>query len=214
MKLAQEPQMSLRRNLLLVRWQAKVQTFVYFYMAVLKLRAWWRWSSWGEMQQGCLYLTDFNSGMFRIYHDIKRHAEQNKLLHFMKKWPKLSLLSLRPEWYGMLYSQADSKKKSNLMLSVFDPGAEPLPWLGKISHLGPVSGKSITPPCVYCRQFKKANSRFSTNVIQTTAHSLCSFFITEGIFFWVDTITHVQVNDCCSWRAKASVCVHNQAVNN
>lgn len=92
----------------------------------------------------------------------------------MQKWPKLSLLSFRPEWYGMLYSQADSKKKSNLMLSVFDPGAEPLPWLGKISHLGPVSGKSIPPPCVYfpCRQFKQANSKFSSNVIQTTAHKV------------------------------------------
>lgn len=40
----------------------------------------------------------------------------------------------------MLYSQADSKKKSNLMMSVFEPGPEPLPWLGKISHLGPISG--------------------------------------------------------------------------
>lgn len=40
----------------------------------------------------------------------------------------------------MLYSQADSKKKSNLMMSLFDPGPEPLPWLGKISHLGPISG--------------------------------------------------------------------------
>lgn len=47
---------------------------------------------------------------------------------------------LRPEWYGMLYSQADSKKKSNLMMSLFEPGPEPLPWLGKVSQLGPISG--------------------------------------------------------------------------
>lgn len=43
----------------------------------------------------------------------------------------------------MLYSQADSKKKSNLMMSLFEPGSEPLPWLGKISQLGPISGKNF-----------------------------------------------------------------------
>lgn len=48
----------------------------------------------------------------------------------------------RPEWYGMLYSQADSKKKSNLMMSLFEPGPEPLPWLGKMAQLGPISGNN------------------------------------------------------------------------
>lgn len=47
-----------------------------------------------------------------------------------------------PEWHGMLYSQADSKKKSNLMMSLFEPGPEPLPWLGKMAQLGPISGIS------------------------------------------------------------------------
>ena len=28
----------------------------------------------------------------------------------------------RHDWYGMMYSFADSKKKSNLMLSIFEPG--------------------------------------------------------------------------------------------
>ena len=58
----------------------------------------------------------------------------------------------RPDWYGMLYSQADSKKKSNLMMSLFEPGPEPLPWLGKVAQLGPISGNSphaINPIHVY-----------------------------------------------------------------
>uniref|UniRef100_A0AAX7VJ47 Integrator complex subunit 14 n=1 Tax=Astatotilapia calliptera TaxID=8154 RepID=A0AAX7VJ47_ASTCA len=38
-----------------------------------------------------------------------------------------------------------SKKKSNLMMSLFDPGPEPLPWLGKISHLGPISEAADNP---------------------------------------------------------------------
>uniref|UniRef100_A0A7N6AL50 Integrator complex subunit 14 n=1 Tax=Anabas testudineus TaxID=64144 RepID=A0A7N6AL50_ANATE len=36
-------------------------------------------------------------------------------------------------------------KKSNLMMSLFEPGAEPLPWLGKISHLGPISEAAENP---------------------------------------------------------------------
>uniref|UniRef100_A0A3Q3L8L4 Integrator complex subunit 14 n=1 Tax=Mastacembelus armatus TaxID=205130 RepID=A0A3Q3L8L4_9TELE len=62
------------------------------------------------------------------------------LLHgSLKVEGMVALVQLGPEWYGMLYSQADSKKKSNLMMSLFEPGPEPLPWLGKISHLGPIS---------------------------------------------------------------------------
>ncbi|XP_077424923.1 integrator complex subunit 14 [Vanacampus margaritifer] len=62
------------------------------------------------------------------------------LLHgSLKVEGMVALVQLGPEWFGMLYSQADSKKKSNLMMSLFEPGTEPLPWLGKISHLGPIS---------------------------------------------------------------------------
>lgn len=50
------------------------------------------------------------------------------------------IFAFRPDWFGMLYSQADSKKKSNLMMSLFEPGSEPLPWLGQMSQLGPTSG--------------------------------------------------------------------------
>ncbi|XP_077372905.1 integrator complex subunit 14 isoform X2 [Festucalex cinctus] len=62
------------------------------------------------------------------------------LLHgSLKVEGMVALVQLGPEWFGMLYSQADSKKKSNLMMSLFEPSTEPLPWLGKISHLGPIS---------------------------------------------------------------------------
>ncbi|XP_045892371.1 integrator complex subunit 14 isoform X2 [Micropterus dolomieu] len=68
------------------------------------------------------------------------------LLHgSLKVEGMVALVQLGPEWYGMLYSQADSKKKSNLMMSLFEPGPEPLPWLGKISHLGPISEAAENP---------------------------------------------------------------------
>ncbi|CAL1595818.1 unnamed protein product [Knipowitschia caucasica] len=68
------------------------------------------------------------------------------LLHgSLKVEGMVALVQLGPEWFGMLYSQADSKKKSNLMMSVFEPGPEPLPWLGKFSHLGPISEAPENP---------------------------------------------------------------------
>ncbi|XP_077323832.1 integrator complex subunit 14 isoform X1 [Lithobates pipiens] len=63
------------------------------------------------------------------------------LLHgSLKVEGMVALVHLGNDWYGMLYSQADSKKKSNLMMSLFELGPEPLPWLGKMSQLGPISG--------------------------------------------------------------------------
>ncbi|XP_066557346.1 integrator complex subunit 14 [Amia ocellicauda] len=68
------------------------------------------------------------------------------LLHgSLKVEGMVALVQLGPDWYGMLYSQADSKKKSNLMMSLFEPGPEPLPWLGKISQLGPISDAKENP---------------------------------------------------------------------
>ncbi|TRY87127.1 hypothetical protein DNTS_008187 [Danionella cerebrum] len=68
------------------------------------------------------------------------------LLHgSLKVEGMVALVQLGPDWYGMLYSQADSKKKSNLMMSLFDPGSEPLPWLGKMTQLGPASDAAENP---------------------------------------------------------------------
>ncbi|CAG2100999.1 unnamed protein product [Medioppia subpectinata] len=41
-----------------------------------------------------------------------------------------------PDWYGMLYSWADSKKKSNLMLSTFKCGSDAIPWIHSLKNLG------------------------------------------------------------------------------
>ena len=39
-------------------------------------------------------------------------------------------------WFGIVFSHADSKKKSCLMLALFEPGNEPVPWLGNLLRLG------------------------------------------------------------------------------
>ena len=48
------------------------------------------------------------------------------------------------DWYGVLYSWSDNKKKSSLMLSLFEPGLDSVPWMGALDRLGPASGLNET----------------------------------------------------------------------
>ena len=49
------------------------------------------------------------------------------------------LVEVGEDWYGVIYSWSDNKKKSSLMLSLFEPGLEVVPWLGSLDRLGPAS---------------------------------------------------------------------------
>lgn len=53
------------------------------------------------------------------------------------------LVQLGEDWYGFVHSWADSKKKSNLMLSVLPPGDDAVPWLGPLSQLGLIDPAEI-----------------------------------------------------------------------
>ncbi|XP_068741564.1 integrator complex subunit 14-like [Montipora capricornis] len=67
------------------------------------------------------------------------------LLHGSLKVEKMvAIVSLDSDWFGMLHSWADSKKKSNLVLTTFKPG-ENIPWLGNIQKLGPAAELDINP---------------------------------------------------------------------
>ena len=48
------------------------------------------------------------------------------------------------DWFGVLYSWSDNKKKSSLMLSLFEPGLDTVPWLGRLDLLGPASAVNET----------------------------------------------------------------------
>lgn len=69
-------------------------------------------------------------------------SESNKesvcvLLHGALKIENVAALTLLSEnWFGFIYSYADSKKKSNLMLTVLPPGSDVVPWLGDLRYLG------------------------------------------------------------------------------
>ncbi|KAL9930827.1 integrator complex subunit 14 isoform 1-T1 [Glossina fuscipes fuscipes] len=59
------------------------------------------------------------------------------LLHGVLKVENLAaLVILNENWYGFLFSYADSKKKSNLMLNILPPGNNAIPWLGDMQMLG------------------------------------------------------------------------------
>lgn len=59
------------------------------------------------------------------------------LLHGALKVENLAaLVLLNNNWYGFIYSYADTKKKSNLMLNILPPGSNVIPWLGDLEMLG------------------------------------------------------------------------------
>lgn len=62
------------------------------------------------------------------------------LLHgSLKVESMVALCQIGEDWFGMMYSFADNKKKSNLMLSIFQPGSNVVSWLGDFNNLGPLS---------------------------------------------------------------------------
>lgn len=61
------------------------------------------------------------------------------LLHGALKVEGLAaLVLLNDDWFGFIYSYADSKKKSNLMLTILPPGHDVIPWLGDLRYIGTV----------------------------------------------------------------------------
>lgn len=67
------------------------------------------------------------------------------LLHGSLKVEKMvAIVMLDSDWFGMLHSWADSKKKSNLVLTIFSPG-ESLSWLGNMHKLGPAAELETNP---------------------------------------------------------------------
>jgi len=41
-------------------------------------------------------------------------------------------------WFGIIFSYADTKKKSTLMLALLEPGDTPVPWMDNLRSLGPM----------------------------------------------------------------------------
>ncbi|XP_060558631.1 integrator complex subunit 14-like [Ruditapes philippinarum] len=68
------------------------------------------------------------------------------LLHgSLKVEGMVAVTRVAENWFGILYSWADSKKKSSLMLSLFEPGADSVSWLGNLNYLAPITDFSEPP---------------------------------------------------------------------
>lgn len=59
-------------------------------------------------------------------------------------YPLCILLRFSDNWYGILSSYSDNKKRASLMLSIFEPGLS-VPWLGDMRKLGPASELPTNP---------------------------------------------------------------------
>lgn len=71
--------------------------------------------------------------------DIGNRESVCVLLHGALKVESLAaLVLLNDNWFGFIYSYADSKKKSNLMLTILPPGYDVIPWLGDLRYIGTV----------------------------------------------------------------------------
>lgn len=58
------------------------------------------------------------------------------LLHGALKVENMAaLVTISENWFGFIYSWADSKKKSNLMLTILMPGSDSVPWLGDLNYM-------------------------------------------------------------------------------
>ncbi|KAK3917692.1 Integrator complex subunit 14 [Frankliniella fusca] len=70
-------------------------------------------------------------------HDEGKTSSFCVLLHGALKVENMAALCEVAEgWFGILFSWADNKKKSNLMLTVLEPGTDAIPWLGDLEQLG------------------------------------------------------------------------------
>lgn len=92
------------------------------------------------------------------------------LLHSALKIENLAaVVILTDNWYGFLYSYADSKKKSNLMLSILPPGNNNIPWLGDFRMFG--MQDDILPGENVCFPVKSDKRSYSQNSVVWIKHA-------------------------------------------
>jgi len=95
-------------------------------------------NSGGKVETGLAELkTDTEMEEDSVSSDEGKCPSFSVLLHGALKVENMgAICTVGENWYGLLYSWADSKKKSNLMLSIFEPGNKSIAWLGDLSLLG------------------------------------------------------------------------------
>ncbi|XP_054278124.1 integrator complex subunit 14-like isoform X1 [Macrosteles quadrilineatus] len=99
-------------------------------------------------------------------HDEGKTPSFCVLLHgALKVENMVALCQVAPEWYGLLYSWADSKKKSNLMLTLLEPGNNPVPWLGDITQLGTAESDKLNPEETFPVKPTEKRSYSQSNVV-------------------------------------------------
>jgi len=130
--------------------------------------------------KGFLALTDISSPPVYSRHlllpltDAAKEGDDSKspnicvFLHGALKVENMcGLVEIGEEWYGVIYSWSDNKKKSSLMLSLFEPGLNSVPWLGKLNRLGLASGLNETVGSPFPVRSERKPSYSSSPVVWT-----------------------------------------------
>lgn len=76
-----------------------------------------------------------------------------------------ALVEIGVDWFGVVYSWSDNKKKSSLMLSLFEPGLDSVPWMGPLNRLGPASDLNETTGSPFPVKSDKKPSYSSSPVV-------------------------------------------------
>ncbi len=99
------------------------------------------------------------------------------------------------DWYGLLFSQTSTAKKSNLVLCVFHPSSD-LPWLGPFPYLGPKTAAASDP-----RQTKPQTTDKSFPVIPS---HLPSYHTPSNMLWAKEALLQVRKLNACP----LSLCVN------
>ncbi len=68
-------------------------------------------------------------------------------------------------WFGIVFSHSDSKKKSCLMLALFEPGDYPIPWLGNLLRLGAFEELDPQPQAPFPVKYTSTKPSYSSNPV-------------------------------------------------
>ncbi|XP_055917120.1 integrator complex subunit 14 [Eupeodes corollae] len=92
------------------------------------------------------------------------------LLHGALKIENMAaLVLLSDNWFGFIYTFADSKKKSNLMLNILPQGNNAIPWLGDLRQFGMVDDLLMGESS--CFPVKSEKRSYSQNFVIWIKHS-------------------------------------------
>ena len=89
-------------------------------------------------------------------------------------------------WFGIIFSYADTKKKSTLMLALLEPGDTPVPWMDNLRSLGPMDELTNTSEATNHFPVKASSHRpsYSSSPVVWIKHASLHSDIQVNLWIW------------------------------